>query len=454
MDRRQLAGLLLASALITFDGTATTIALPAIGRDLSASISRLQWIANASLLALAAMLLPAGTLADRFGRIWTMRIGLIAFVAASCAAAAAPSVTAVIAARFAQGAAGAFVLPAALAVLRETSTDAGERTRMFGVWAAWTGAASVMGPLMAGALVDVWSWRMVFLPSAVAGLAAVLLLGRAAATSTARRSTPVPAAATVALIVLVGAMAYILIQGPAADIRGAQLAPAAILAIAGGTVLARDPRRQALFPRELLTARNCVPANVTTFALYFGMFGLSFLVVLYVQQLLDYSALWAAVTLLPISILLLFAERLGRCTTVVGTRHVIVGGAVAGAVGIAWIGSSPHPVPFWSHMIVGTSLFGFALSVAVSALTHAAVAGVPETCAGTASGLNHAVVRAAGLVSVALLGSIAAPGVSDSVSADGVQRALLTCAAVVGAGGILGGAFLRDDQAGGVPASD
>jgi hypothetical protein len=453
MHRRQLAGLILASALITFDGTATTVALPAIGRDLSTSISGLQWIANASLLVLAAMLLPAGTLADRFGRIRTLRFGLIAFVAASCAAAAAPSDTAVIAAKLAQGAAGAFMLPAALAVLRETYTDADERARMFGVWAAWTGAASAAGPLMAGALVDVWSWRTVFLPSAVAGLAAVLLLGRAATSSTTTRSAPVPAAATVALSVLVGAMAFILIQSPAPGARGAQLIMAVILAIAAGTVLARDPRRQVLFPRELLTARNCVPANVTTFALYFGMFGLSFIVVLYVQQLLEYSALWAAVTLLPISILLLFAERLARWTTAIGTRWVIVGGAVAAAVGIAWIGSSPHPVPFWSRIIVGTGVFGFALSVAVSALTHAAVAGVPETCAGTASGLNHAVVRAAGLVSVALLGSIAAPGMSDSVSAEGVQRALLTCAAVVGAGGILGGAFLRDDQPGGVPSS-
>lgn len=224
--------------------------------------------------------------------------------------------------------------------------------------------------------------------------------------------------------------------------------------IVGTAVLVRDPRRQVLFPRELLTARNCLPANATTFALYFGMFGLSFIVVLYVQQLLQYSALWAAVVLLTISILLLFAERLGRLTAVIGTRWVIVAGAVAAAVGIGWIGSSPHPVPFWSHLIAGTGLFGFGLSVAVSALTHAAVAGVPETCAGTASGLNHAVVRAAGLVSVALLGSIAAPGMSDSVSAEGVQRALLTCAGVVGAGGILGGVFLRDDQPGGLPASD
>jgi hypothetical protein len=293
----------------------------------------------------------------------------------------------------------------------------------------------------------------VFVPSGAAGLTAVLLLQREAASGAAMCAGPVPARATGALIVLAGAVAYCLMQGPAVGATGAGLALPAMLAVMGMTVLARDPRRQVLFPRELLTARNCLAANGTTFALYFGMFGLSFIVVLYVQQLLQYSALWAAVVLLPISILLVFAERLGRLTTAIGTRWVVVAGALAAAVGIGWIGTRPHPVPFWSHMIAGTSVFGFGVSVAVSALTHAAVAGVPETRAGIASGLNHAVVRAAGLASVALLGSIAAPGMSDSVTAEGVQRALWTCAAVVGVGGILGGAFLRDDQPGGLPAS-
>ena len=452
MRQGQLAGVIMASALITFDGTAATVALPAIGRDLSASVSRLQWIANAPLLVLAAMLLPAGTLADRFGRVRVMRIGLIAFVAASCAAAAAASDSWVISARLLQGAAGALVLPAALAMLRAAYTDADERARMFGIWAAWTGVASALGPLMAGTIVDLWSWRAVFLPSAVAGVAAVLLLERESSTR-ATSVTPVPARAAVALSVVVGAVAYVLMQGSATGATAARIALPAMLVVVGTTVLVRDPRRQVLFPRELLMARNCVPANATTFALYFGMFGFSFIVVLYVQQLLQYSGLWAAVVLLPISILLLFAERLGRITAVIGTRWVIVVGALAAALGIGWIGSSPHPVPFWSHLIAGTTIFGFGLSLAVSALTHAAVAGVPEACAGTASGLNHAVVRAAGLVSVALLGSLAAPGMSNSVSVEGVQRALLLCAAVVGAGGALGGAFVRDNEPGGLPAA-
>ncbi|MGH9310294.1 MAG: MFS transporter [Vicinamibacterales bacterium] len=451
---RQLAGLILASALITLDGTATTIALPAIGRDLSASISRLQWIANAPLLMLAAMLLPAGLLADRYGRIRVMQIGLVTCAAASLACAAASSDTWIIAAKFAVGAGGALVLPAALAVLRGAYADAAERTRVFGVWAAWTGAASAAGPLLAGALVDLWSWRAVFIPSLVAASVAALLLRTEHPAGASTHADPIPARATLGLVILLGGLAYLLMQGRDIRHQHAQLALPVALVVIGALVLARDRHRHLLFPRELLTTRNCVPANATTFALYFGMFGMSFLLVLYVQQVLDYSALWAAVVLLPMSIMLLLAERFARLTITIGTRSLIVTGALAAAAGIGWMGTSSHPVPFWSHMIVGTGLLGLGLSLAVSALTHAAVAAVPDTCAGVASGLNHAVVRAAGLASVAWLGSIAAPGLSDAVSAEGFQRAMVMCAVVVAAGGVAGGVLLRDEEPGGVVPAD
>src|SRR5581483_2026643 len=110
MRSRQLTALILAAALITLDGTAATIALPAIGRELAASMSQLQWIVNAPLLTLAAMLLPAGTLSDRFGHVRLLRLGLMMFVAASTVCAVASSSGALIAARLGQGAGGALVL--------------------------------------------------------------------------------------------------------------------------------------------------------------------------------------------------------------------------------------------------------------------------------------------------------------------------------------------------------
>ena len=450
---RQVAGLILASALITLDGTATTVALPAIGRDLSVPMRQLQWILNGPLLVLAALLLPAGALADRFGRHRMLRTGLMIFAAASVACAMAPGGSAVIAARCAQGAGGALILPASLAILRGAYNDPAERTRIFGIWAAWTGAASAAGPLLAGAVVDLLSWRMVFLPPAAgAGIALLLLRGAASPSSPARRA-PIPVAGTVALMLLLGAVAYALMQAGETGSRPGPLAWPLAVALASGILLARNRNRHLLLPRELLAAHNCVPANATTFAFYFGMFGVSLLVVLYVQQVLRYSAMGAAIVVLPISLMLLLAERFGRLTRVFGTRWLMVAGAILAAAAIGWMGRGPHPLPFWSHLVLGTTVFGLAISLAVSALTHAAVAAVPETCAGAASGLNHAVVRVAGLVAVALLGSIAAPGASDAVSAEGVQRALIVCAVVVGAGGVWGSILLRDEAPGGLSAS-
>jgi MFS family permease len=404
MSRRDLAGLILASTLITLDGTATNIALPAIGHDLSAPVSRLQWIANAPLLILAAALLPAGTVGDRFGHLRVLRTGVVLFVAASLVCCAAGSDTVIIIGKFGQGAGGALVLPTVLAVLRRAYDDPVERTRIFGVWAAWTGMAGAAGPLLAGVLVDVVSWRSVFVMSIVLGISALMLLVNRSFETLHRPSRAAPTAAAVFSC--------------------------------------------------LVRTRNCRRANLTDFALYFGLFGVSFLLALYLQQVLHYSATSAAAILLPLSAMLLLAERFGRLTSSIGTRWVVLGGVIVAAAGAAWIGSAPHPVPLWSHIILGNALVGLGVSLTVPALTHVAVAGVPEEYAGAASGLNHAVVRAAGLFAIALLGWVAAPGRSPLISADGFQHAMLLCAAVVGLGGLAGSLRLRDDEPGGVESED
>lgn len=450
MRRTELAGLILASALVTLDGTATTIALPAIGRDLAISVSRLQWISNAPLLVLTAMLLPAGSLADHYGRMRVMRAGLACFAAASLLCALVPSDLWLVAAKFAQGLGAALILPTVLAILRNTFDDPAERARIFGVWAAWTGVASAAGPLLAGGLVDLLSWRAVFVPSTAAAIVALLILRSPPTHEPALQRRRIPVLGTVALVVILAGVSHLLIDSASLVPGSWRFLWPATLAVLAAAVFARDPHREALLPRELLAARNCVPANAATFALYFGMFGLSFLVVLYSQQVLGYSALWAAVVLLPMSLMLLLAERFGRLIDRFGTRALVLAGAVAEAGGIAWIAAGPDPLPFWSHLIAGTALFGLGLSVAVSALTHAAVAAVPETCAGAASGLNHATVRAAGLVAIAVLGSIAAPGFAQTVSDEGVRRALLICAGIVVCGGLAAGVFLRNEEPGGL----
>jgi MFS family permease len=447
MSPRGFAAVLAASALITFDGTAATVAIPAMARGLSLSYSQVQWVSNAPLLMLTTLLLPAGALADLYGRTQLMRIGLAIFGVASIACAAAPQGGVLIAGRLLQGAGGALILPVAVAQVRSAYSDSQERARRFGVWAAWTGVAGVLGPLLGGTLADVVSWRAVFVTSAcVSGLALVLL--EHAPHTRAERGGSIPLIESLALGLFLAALAYLLIDGRNLGWRSVRVVAAGALIPLSLVTFVRSSQRHALFPPELLAARNCIPANAATFAVYFGVFGVSFLLVLYTQQALGYSGMWAGSGVLPISLMLFLAEPFGRMAPRAGTHRVVALGSVVAAAGILWLATGSHPLAFWSRIILGTSIFGLGVSVAASSLTHAAVSAVPEKCAGVASGFNHATVRAAGLLAIALLGSIAADG--ERMGPEGFRRALVLCGIVVAVLGVTAGLVIRNDAPGGL----
>lgn len=169
--------------------------------------------------------------------------------------------------------------------------------------------------------------------------------------------------------------------------------------------------------------------------------------------MLGCSGTWSGVGILPVSVVLLaLAEPFGRLASGWGSRRTIAAGSALAAASVVWIGTGPDPLPFWSRIIAGSTIFGLGISVAVPALTQVAVASVPEESAGIASGLNHAVVRAGGLIAIALLGSIAASD-DGAMSAKGLQLALLTCGAVIATVGVLS-ALLVDDRAPGGLAQD
>jgi MFS family permease len=384
---------MLGSSLVTLDGTAVTLALPAIGRALDMRTSSLHWISDAPLLMLALLLLPAGGLADRYGHFRTMRAGLIVFAIGAAMAGLSASSFMVIAARAIQGIGAAFILPSAFAVIRAAIADPARQARKFGVLAAWTGGAAVAGPLLGGALADVVSWRAVFAVSATLAVFSFATLW------SAREAT---ARAT----------------------------------------------RGALLPAQLIRARNCLAANVATFGLYFGVFGLPFVIVIYLQQVLGYSALAASLAILPLSVMMFLAAPFAKLSPRFGSRSLISAGSIVAASGAVWMAASPSTLPFWSAIVIGTALFGLGVSIAVSPLTHAAIAAVGETCAGAASALNHAVVRAGGLAGIALLGALASGQSADSVSLEGFRSAMSTCGLIGAACGVGGAMFLKEEEDG------
>jgi MFS family permease len=206
--------LILSSALVTLDGTAVTVALPAIGRDLAARFSVLQWTTNASLLALAALVIPAGLLGDNYGRRRMMRLGLLLFAAASAGCAFAPAAAWLIGLRLVQGTGAALIVPGAVAILRAVYTDEHERARRFGAWAGWSGAASAVGPLAGGTLVDLFSWRAVFLLSVTLAVPTLWLLRAVPESRADSNGTPMQLLPTLLIVLLLAGSSFVLINGP------------------------------------------------------------------------------------------------------------------------------------------------------------------------------------------------------------------------------------------------
>lgn len=442
---RDLLGLLAASALVTYDGTATTTSLAAIGRSLQLRFTDVQWVGNASLLTMAALLVPAGVIADRIGRDRAVRLGLLVFAAASMACALAPAASMLIAGRLAQGAGAALILPGVLATLRTTLADETARVKVLGRLAATTALASAAGPLVAGALVDLASWRVVFVTSALIAAGAWWFVVKLQLPRGDRSSEPVPAVASLALVAVFGALSYVMIEAP----RDASPAVFAVglVTVPGAAILLNSCRRGQLFPRDLFQSRNCAAGNAGTFALYFAIFGLPFLLALYVQQVLGYSGSWAAAAILPLSLTMLFAEFGGTVTTRVGMRLAVIVGSWVSAAALLWLAWAPHPLPFWPHIIVAGAGLGVGASLMISPLTHATISYVPDTKAGVASALNHATARASGMAAIAALGSIAASHPAGELTPEGLARALIICAAVVAAGGTVSALFLDDTPA-------
>jgi EmrB/QacA subfamily drug resistance transporter len=251
-------------SITILDETVVFLALPAIDRDLDVGLTGQQWIVNGYLLPLAALLLVAGSLADRYGRRRLFVLGLLGFGVASLAAGLAPSGELLIAARVVQGTFAAVLMPSTLALLVATYKDE-ERAGAIGAWAAWGGAAAAVGPLVAGALIAVASWRWVFFLSLPIVAVAVGLALWAVPESTAdraRQKRPDLLGALLATLAI-GSASYAVVQGPEAGWTDPAVLAAALLAPVTGAAFLIQERRCAkpMLPLNLFRSRDLSAAN-------------------------------------------------------------------------------------------------------------------------------------------------------------------------------------------------
>lgn len=298
------------------DETVVFLALPAIERDLGIGLSGQQWVVNGYLLTLSALLLVGGALADLLGRRRFFLIGLSGFGAASLAAALSPSGGFLIGARLTQGFFAALVMPTTLAIL--TATFRGEeRGAAIGSWAAWSGVAAAVGPLVGGVLIGALSWRWIFVLSLPIVAAAGAVGFRTVQESRDEKMdrSDLDFAGGLLAIMALGGLAFSLIQGPEVGWTAAGVIIAAALAAAAlAAFLWRERRaRSPMLPLDLFRSRNFSAANGATLALYGVFNGNFFILLIYLQTALDYTPLAAGAATLPVTLLMLgLSSRVGR----------------------------------------------------------------------------------------------------------------------------------------------
>ncbi|MDT0183164.1 MFS transporter [Microbacterium sp. ARD31] len=433
-QRLVLAIAILASFVAFLDGTVVNVALPAIRDELGGGLATQQWVVDAYLITLGALILVAGSLSDVFGRIRILRIGLLGFGAASLAIAAAPTPEILIVARGVQGFAGALLVPSSLALITSTFRDAAQ-ARAIGIWTAMTTAAMLIGPVLGGAFVDLASWRLAFLINVLPIAATLWLLAALGRTDVRRPGARIDWAGAALCTVGLGGMVFALIEEPDLGWSSPVIwAPfvGGMLAFAGFLVrqhLASDP----MMPLSLFRARNFWTGNVATAFIYAALALNGFVLGVYLQQGAGLSATLAGLASLPATVLLvLLSERVGTLAGRRGPRLFMTVGPLVMAVGALMLLAVSPDFSYWTQVLPGTVVFGLGLSLTVSPLTSAILGAIEPERSGIASAVNNAVSRIAGLIVIAALATI----VGGELDLEGFHRAAIATAVLMALGGI------------------
>jgi EmrB/QacA subfamily drug resistance transporter len=438
-----IAATVLGSAIAFLDTTVVNVALPAMGSDLHMGVAGLQWTVDAYLVTLSSLLLFGGSLGDVIGLRRVFIGGLVAFVVASLLCGVAPNAGALIGARALQGAAAAFLVPGSLAIVSSTFHP-DDRSRAVGAWSGLAGVASAIGPLIGGWLIDAVSWRLIFLINLpLAAIAGWIAIRHVPETEHGDAGRPDIAGAMTVTVGLAG-MTYALIEGP----RGSPLA--IVLGLLGAIALVafvavERSARQPMLPLTLFSSLQFTGANLTTFAVYAGLGGALFLVVLQLQLALHYSAIEAGASLLPVTLLMFaFSSRVGALAQRIGPRIPMTSGPIIAAVGLALLARVQPGSRYLTTVLPAVAMFGAGVTLTVAPLTTAVLAAVDEHHLGVGSGVNNAIARLAGLVAVATLPALAGIDTrSVDALARGYRTAMLICAGVCGLGGIIAWATVR-----------
>jgi EmrB/QacA subfamily drug resistance transporter len=444
-----LVAAVLGSGLAGIDATVVNVALPALGRDLHAGFSGLQWTINSYTLTLAALILLGGSLGDRYGRRRVFVVGVVWFALASALCALAPNIGALIAARALQGIGGAMLTPGSLAMI-SASFVPDDRARAIGAWSGFGGIASAVGPFLGGYLVAGPGWRWIFLINLPLAAVVVVIARRHVPESLDPDAAPrLDALGAVLGALGLGGVTYALIAAGAG--WSASVIISAVVGVAAlfGFVATEHRSAHPMLPPKIFANRQFTAANIVTFAVYAALGGVFFFLVVNLQVVAGFSPMLAGTALLPVTvIMLLLSARSGALAARIGPRLPMTLGPLVAAGGVLLLVRVGPRASYVRDVLPAVTVFGLGLALIVAPLTATVLAAAENRYAGVASGVNNAVARAAGLLAVAVLPVVAGISGDDyehpTAFGHGFRIALITCAALLVLGGLIAAALIRN----------
>src|SRR3954454_21360728 len=415
--RLTLSAAILGSIVAFVDGTVVNVALPHIRDDLGGGLAGQQWVTDAYLLTLGALLLVGGSLGDLFGRRRAFSAGLTGFAVASVLCAVAPTIETLIVFRALQGIAAALLVPNTLGLL-VARFEPNERGAAIGAWTAWSGIALVIGPLLGGLLLESGSWRWIFGINVIPIAVALWLTSRLDETHDRPSGGQIDHIGAVLATFGLAGPVYALIEGPAQGWGD----PVILFSLIGGLALLaafvvyeRDasPPMLAL---DLFRERNFAVGNAATLTIYGGLSAMPFFLVLFLQQVAGYSPIAAGAALLPVTVLMFtVSRRVGGAADRIGPRVFMGLGPLIGGGGMLLLTRVDATPDYWTDVLPGVIVFGLGLALTVAPLTAAVLGGVSEEHAGVASAVNNTTARVGGLLAIAAVGAVVAAQFSSSV---------------------------------------
>ncbi|GGO53270.1 MULTISPECIES: MFS transporter [Streptomyces] len=429
-----------AGFMAALDNLVVTTALPSIRKDLGGHLEDLEWTVSAYTLTFAVLLMFGAALGDRFGRRKLFGVGLAIFTGASAAAALAPGINELIAARAVQGVGAAIMMPLTLTLLT-AAVPAAKRGMAFGIWGAVNGLAVASGPLIGGALTEHVSWQWIFWLNVPLGLA-LLPLARMRLSESYGTGAPLDFTGTLLASGGLFGIVYALIRGnidgwTSATVLTGLIAGAALL---GGFVRHGIRAKNPMLPMRLFRSRAFSAINAASLLMFVGMFGSIFLLSQFLQGVLGYSPTEAGLRMLPwTGMPMIVAPIAGYLSDRIGGRPVVTAGLALQAVGLGWFALVLSPDVSYAAQLPALIISGIGMALYFAPAASLVMASVRPSEQGIASGANNALREVGGALGVALMASVfSSQGGYESPVAfvDGLEPALWVGAGVVALGAV------------------